>query len=176
MPGTGKTATVHAVVKELKRKAEDGVSSNALDHVRSSQLTPVRNCLPSHTSRSTASRSPLLSMPTLFSGKPSPALRPHHPRPPYEVWRRTSTVRPEERGVQEVIPCELSATSCSLEVKAHMSVLCSWTNSISSSPPSRTSSTTSSTGRLCATLSCSSLPSRIGWTCLSSSQLKSNPG
>jgi Cdc6-like AAA superfamily ATPase len=27
VPGTGKTATVHAVVKELKRKAEDGVSS-----------------------------------------------------------------------------------------------------------------------------------------------------
>ena len=26
VPGTGKTATVHAVVKELKRKAEDGVS------------------------------------------------------------------------------------------------------------------------------------------------------
>lgn len=25
VPGTGKTATVHAVVKELKRKAEDGV-------------------------------------------------------------------------------------------------------------------------------------------------------
>lgn len=29
VPGTGKTATVHAVVKELKRKAEDGVSLNA---------------------------------------------------------------------------------------------------------------------------------------------------
>jgi Cdc6-like AAA superfamily ATPase len=27
VPGTGKTATVHAVVKELKRKAEDGVST-----------------------------------------------------------------------------------------------------------------------------------------------------
>lgn len=27
VPGTGKTATVHAVVKELKRKAEDGVSA-----------------------------------------------------------------------------------------------------------------------------------------------------
>ena len=26
VPGTGKTATVHAVVKELRRKAEDGVS------------------------------------------------------------------------------------------------------------------------------------------------------
>lgn len=26
VPGTGKTATVHAVVKELKRKAEDGAS------------------------------------------------------------------------------------------------------------------------------------------------------
>lgn len=28
VPGTGKTATVHAVVKELKRKAEDGVSAS----------------------------------------------------------------------------------------------------------------------------------------------------
>ena len=31
VPGTGKTATVHAVVKELKRKAEDGVSFYILD-------------------------------------------------------------------------------------------------------------------------------------------------
>jgi Cdc6-like AAA superfamily ATPase len=33
VPGTGKTATVHAVVKELKRKAEDGVSSFLLFQV-----------------------------------------------------------------------------------------------------------------------------------------------
>lgn len=34
VPGTGKTATVHAVVKELKRKAEDGVSPAAAWCVR----------------------------------------------------------------------------------------------------------------------------------------------
>lgn len=32
VPGTGKTATVHAVVKELKRKAEDGVSNLSLPY------------------------------------------------------------------------------------------------------------------------------------------------
>jgi Cdc6-like AAA superfamily ATPase len=44
VPGTGKTATVHAVVKELKRKAEDGVSSFLLFQVyaRRKKLT-IRN-------------------------------------------------------------------------------------------------------------------------------------
>lgn len=37
VPGTGKTATVHAVVKELKRKGEDGVRTDEF-------LADGRNC------------------------------------------------------------------------------------------------------------------------------------
>lgn len=50
VPGTGKTATVHAVVKELKRKAEDGVSSLA---ACASCKLKCRNFRHSPTSRST---------------------------------------------------------------------------------------------------------------------------
>jgi Ni2+-binding GTPase involved in maturation of urease and hydrogenase len=73
VPGTGKTATVHAVVKELKRKAEDGVRFFLLFQVyaRRKKLT-IRNYPHSPTLRSTDSKSLLPNMPTQYSGKLSP--------------------------------------------------------------------------------------------------------
>lgn len=86
VPGTGKTATVHAVVRELKRQAEQNVRTllpfshpSSLTHlVPSSPYCPLEKCheplnrkpTPSLTSRSTACASPSPPQPTLSSGRP----------------------------------------------------------------------------------------------------------
>lgn len=81
VPGTGKTATVHAVVKELKRKAEDGVSSIVPEGGIAADSC-IRNCRPSPMSRSTVSKSHHLNMHIRSSGKRFQAHRAHPPRLP----------------------------------------------------------------------------------------------
>ena len=101
VPGTGKTATVHAVVKELKRKAEDGVSQ--IHRIKASADGDCRKSRHSRMSRSTVSRFPRRSTPTPCCGKPSPGRPMLVRRPLYEGSRPTSRERLAASAVLEDI-------------------------------------------------------------------------
>lgn len=69
VPGTGKTATVHTVVNELKRRAEANVRTHST--CRLPLLTNVtRKSAPLHMSKSTGYAYPNPRLPTQFSGRP----------------------------------------------------------------------------------------------------------
>jgi len=108
VPGTGKTATVHAVVKELKRKAEDGVcvlaSCSSVKLIRGN----YRNFPRSHMSRSTVSRSLLLSTHIPSSGSLSLAPKAVVRRQLCAAWNRISGEKLWMRAVHEDIPCQSS--------------------------------------------------------------------
>jgi hypothetical protein len=88
VPGTGKTATVHAVIKQLRARAEEGVSDIWLRYPATTVSLIIAPTLRiyylSPTSRLTVSKSRRLNMPIQYYGRRFPVKRPPTRRPPCE--------------------------------------------------------------------------------------------
>lgn len=88
VPGTGKTATVHAVIKQLRARAEEGVSDIWLRYPATTVsliIAPtLRTYYLSPTSRLTVSKSRRLNMPIQYYGRRFPVKRSPTRRPPCE--------------------------------------------------------------------------------------------
>lgn len=97
VPGTGKTATVHAVIKQLRARAEEGVSDIWLRYnattVSLTIVPSLRTYYLSPTSRLTVSKSRCLNMPIQYYGRRFPVKRSPTRRPPCEGWKNTSVKR-----------------------------------------------------------------------------------